>query len=113
MKLSLSVVALSVSVALAAERPVDAVAAQRYDSGDVMAKMMAKKEATWNRFRGLGFFKRGRYRTTNTYSACNQDFVTLKTKSYSEKFACKNLDVTGHLVHGDLGSTDESGEVGT
>ncbi|KAF9055659.1 hypothetical protein BJ165DRAFT_435236 [Panaeolus papilionaceus] len=113
MKLSLSVVALSVSVALAAERPVDAVAAQRYDSGDVMAKMMAKKEATWNRFRGLGFFKHGRYRTTNTYSACNQDFVTLKTKSYSEKFACKNLDVTGHLVHGDLGSTDESGEVGS
>jgi hypothetical protein len=51
MKLSFTFIAASISLALARERPVDPIAHQRHALGEVMGKIMAMKEATWERYR--------------------------------------------------------------
>ncbi|PPR06262.1 hypothetical protein CVT24_000934 [Panaeolus cyanescens] len=111
MKLSLSVVALSVTVALARERPVDPVKHLKYASGEVMDKIMAQKEATWERYRQLGFFNGRKY--GNKFSPCKDGYISVSFNNTSEKYQCKNLDLTGHLTHQDLGSKDPNYKIGS
>jgi len=56
MKLSSTIVAVSISLSLAREQPVDPISHQRYASGEVMGRIVAKKEATWERYRQSGYF---------------------------------------------------------
>ena len=112
MKLSFTIVAASISLALARERPVDPIAHQRYASGEVMGKIMTKKEATWESYRQSGYFDGTRYRSSNAFSACLDGYVKMALNETTQRFQCKNLDVTGHLTHSDLGSTDENAKIG-
>ncbi|KIM48671.1 hypothetical protein M413DRAFT_437855 [Hebeloma cylindrosporum] len=113
MKLSFTIVGASISLALARERPVDPIAHRRYASGEVMGKIMAIKEATWEGYRQSGYFDGTRYRSSNAFSACLDGYVKMALNETTQRFQCKNLDVTGHLTHSDLGSTDENAKIGS
>ncbi|KAI5801740.1 hypothetical protein DFH27DRAFT_67368 [Peziza echinospora] len=85
-----------------------------YASGAVMDSIMQKKEATWAYYRELGYFKPGKYRSHNEFKACGAGGdVTLNTGDANNTYKCLNLDVTGHLTHDDLGSTDPTERIGS
>ncbi|KAH0605170.1 uncharacterized protein H6S33_005152 [Morchella sextelata] len=97
---------------LAREKSVDEAAHARYASGDVMAEIMAQKEATWQHYRDEGYFKPGRYRSSNGFYPCVDGSVTVGDGANST-FQCLNLDVTGYLTHEDLGSTNATERIGS
>lgn len=102
---------LFVSGSLARERAVDEVEHLKYASGEVMDSIMAQKEATWQHYRNLGYFKPGRYKANNGYYPCKDGHVTVG-KEAGSTFQCLNLDVTGYLPHEDLGSTNGTERIG-
>lgn len=115
MKLSLSSVLLAVSLpslVLAQERARDAQKHQRYASGEVMEGIMARKEAAWRRAGERGLFNPRKFRSTNKFTPCTNNRVNLQINGTAYSFQCSNLDVTGHLTHGDLGSTDTAADIG-
>lgn len=96
---------------LAREKAVDEVEHLKYASGEVMDSIMTQKEATWQHYRDLGYFKPGRYKANNGYYPCKDGHVTVGNEAGST-FQCLNLDVTGYLPHEDLGSTDPTERIG-
>lgn len=100
------------AVVEARERPVDPVDHRRYASGEVMDSIMKVKTATWDHYRALGYFDPGRHSSTNTFRRCNNGHVTMNDNGIMTKYACKNLDLTGHLTHDDLGSVDATERIG-
>lgn len=96
---------------LAREKAVDEVNHLRYASGEVMGDIMALKEATWEHYRKLGYFKPGRYKSNNDYYECKKGQVTMG-KEANSTFKCLNLDITGYLTHEDLGSIDLTERIG-
>ncbi|KAF8545091.1 hypothetical protein BDD12DRAFT_915108 [Trichophaea hybrida] len=75
----------------------------RYASGQVMSEIRAAKEETWKKYAALEYFSPDRWKSSNTFSAC--DKTTGKASVAGLQYRCKNLDVTGYLSHEDLGST--------
>jgi hypothetical protein len=112
MKLLLSPLLALAPLALARERPVDPAAHRHYASGEVMNSILAAKEATWAHYQELGYFAPGRHSSTNRFAPCRNGYVTLKDNGNITNYACKNLDVTGHLTHDDLGSVDATARIG-
>lgn len=96
----------------AREKAVDDVEHLKYASGEVMDGIMAEKEATWQHYRELGYFKSGRYKSSNSYYPCRDGYVAVG-KEANSTFQCLNLDVTGYLTHEDLGSTNNTERIGT
>ncbi|KAF9044921.1 hypothetical protein BJ165DRAFT_1527864 [Panaeolus papilionaceus] len=113
MKLLLSATLISISMALAKERPRDPVAHERYASGEVMDKIMAEKQAAWDQAGQRGLFNPKRFSSNNGFTPCQNGYVTMKFNGTEEKFQCNNLDVTGHLTHADLGSKATDDEIGS
>ncbi|PPR05582.1 hypothetical protein CVT24_002783 [Panaeolus cyanescens] len=113
MKLSLSITLIAASLVLAKERPRDPIAHERYASGEVMAAMMAEKEASWVSAGQRGLFNPRKFKSSNGFSPCTNGYVSLKVNGTAEKFECLNLDVTGHLTHKDLGSTIDGASIGS
>ncbi|KAF8469961.1 hypothetical protein BDZ91DRAFT_719470 [Kalaharituber pfeilii] len=98
----------------ARELPVNPTTHSRYASGEVMDQIMKGKEATWDYYRSQGYFSAGRYKSHNQYTPCGKDgTVTLNTGGNFTTYKCKGLDVTGHLTHDDLGSVDETEQIGS
>jgi hypothetical protein len=114
MKLQVSVLllALSGSAVLAKEKPRDETRHQRYASGEMMERIMSRKQATWSNAARTGLFSRKKFRSSNKFTACANGHVTLNVNGTRQTFQCNNLDVTGHLTHGDLGSKVNSEEIG-
>ena len=76
----------------------------RYASGQVMSSILAAKEKTWTRYEAAGYFAPSRWSSGNKFSPCDAGTAVVAGISYR----CKNLDVTGHLSHTDLGTTYEA-----
>jgi hypothetical protein len=89
--------------------PVLALAQRRLDmsnpyaSGQVMSSILSAKERTWEKYTSLGYFSPGRWKSKNAFFPC--DNVTRKASVSGLQYRCKNLDITGHLSHTDLGTT--------
>ena len=83
----------------AGQRKLDS--SNRYASGQVMSSIMAAKEKTWARYEAAGYFAPGRWLSGNEFSPCAAGTAVVAGISYR----CRNLDVTGHLSHTDLGTT--------
>lgn len=49
-----------------------------------MAKIMAKKEATWESYRQSGYFDGTRYRSSNAFSACLDGYVKMALNETAE-----------------------------
>ncbi|KAH6906445.1 hypothetical protein BKA70DRAFT_409022 [Coprinopsis sp. MPI-PUGE-AT-0042] len=111
--LSTVLLAISVSSSLAKEKPRDPVAHQRYASGEVMNRIMAHKEAAWANAARIGLFDPQKFKSSNSFTACKDGHVTLKFNDTEQQFQCKNLDVTGHLTHKDLGTAITSRNIGS
>ncbi|PPR04323.1 hypothetical protein CVT24_013396 [Panaeolus cyanescens] len=111
MKLSLAVIALAVSV-LARERPVDPIKHRKYASGEMMDKIMARKDATVEKYKKLGYFDDRRRGSSNKFAPCIDGYITVDFNN-TERYQCNNLDLTGHLTHQDLGSTDPNYKIGS
>ncbi|KAH6906444.1 hypothetical protein BKA70DRAFT_1151158 [Coprinopsis sp. MPI-PUGE-AT-0042] len=78
----------------------------------MMDRIMARKQATWSNAARTGLFSRKKFRSSNKFTACTNGHVTLNVNGTRQTFQCNNLDVTGHLTHGDLGSKINSEEIG-
>jgi hypothetical protein len=108
-----SIIILATPLALAQkERPIDRNAHARYASGEVMDGIMKMKQETWDQYQAMGYFKPGRHSSTNKFSPCKKGYVTLNDNGNTTNYACRNLDVTGHLTHDDLGSIDPTARIG-
>ncbi|CCX10161.1 hypothetical protein FPQ18DRAFT_314688 [Pyronema domesticum] len=109
-----SIILLATPLALAQkERPIDRNAHARYASGEVMDGIMKMKQETWDEYQAMGYFKPGRHSSTNKFSPCKKGYVTLNDNGNTTNYACRNLDVTGHLTHDDLGSIDPTARIGS
>ncbi|KAH6906434.1 hypothetical protein BKA70DRAFT_1401607 [Coprinopsis sp. MPI-PUGE-AT-0042] len=105
--------AISASSALAKEKPRDPVAHKRYASGEVMDRIMAHKEAVWDDAARTGLFDPKKFTSSNSFTACKEGHVILTFNGTEQRFQCKNLDVTGHLTHQDLGSNITTARIGS
>lgn len=112
MKTSATFLAFLAAVASAKELAFSAAAHGPYASGEVMDNMMMRKEADWGYYREQGYFAPGKYKSANAFKECGRDgTVTLPTGG-NNTYRCSNFDVTGHLTHDDLGSTDPTERIG-
>jgi len=103
---------LALSTAAARERPVDATDHRRYASGEVMDRILEAKTAAWDHYRSRGYFAPGRHPSANRFVPCRNGYVTVIDHGTAINYACRNLDVTGHLTHDDLGSADPTQRIG-
>ena len=78
-----------------------------------MDRIMAHKESNWDDAARTGLFDPKKFKSSNSFNACKDGHVTLKFNSTEQQFQCKNLDVTGHLTHQDLGSNITTARIGT
>ena len=77
-----------------------------------MDRIMARKVDNWDEAARTGLFNPQKFKSSNSFTACRDGHVTLKFNSTEQSFQCKNLDVTGHLTHQDLGSNITTARIG-
>ncbi|PWW72324.1 hypothetical protein C7212DRAFT_302097 [Tuber magnatum] len=100
---------------LSREKPVDQGTHAMYVSGAVMETILRAKEAAWDDLERKGYFAAGTWESHNYYKACGEDGIIQLGRGANHSHQCFNLDLTGHLTHGDLGSAgnDSTRRVGS
>ena len=110
--LSFSLLIASASIASAREHAVNMANHAEYASGAVMDDIMRLKSASWNKYRDMGHFAPGAWKSHNRFIQCKDGYVTTE-EGPNHHYRCKNLDLTGHLSHDDLGSADPTERIGS
>lgn len=100
------------SFVLAKQRPRDSQAHGFYSSRQAMKRMMATKETAWKRGGETGVLAPGNFSSVNQHHACDKGHIVMNMNGVPHTFQCKNLDITGHLTHTDLGSNVTTPYVG-
>lgn len=78
-----------------------------------MKRMMATKETAWKRGGETGVLAPGNFSSVNQHHACDKGHIVMNMNGVPHTFQCKNLDITGHLTHTDLGSNVTTPYVGS
>ncbi|KAF2431461.1 hypothetical protein EJ08DRAFT_648976 [Tothia fuscella] len=97
------------SHALAKEMAVDPKTQSLYTSGQFMAQMMAKKEATFARQRAAGAYNAAQYPKVDKPVQCVAGKAIAIPGNANYTFNCNNIDLYSFKSHADLGSATGEG----
>ncbi|KAF2874935.1 hypothetical protein BDV95DRAFT_486425 [Massariosphaeria phaeospora] len=88
---------------------------KEYESGEVMAMMMAAKEAAWAKQKAAGNYDSKRWngfskkRTHRDIISCKDGRAEAVKGDASQTYKCKNIDMYDFKTHEELGSADGEG----